>query len=201
MMLLPKVDMSIFETLLARRSVRQYKAREVGQDVVHSLLEAAVHAPTAVHQEPWGFVVIQDKKQLKHLSDTAKPLFVSAIELRTLHTGHEMENFGQDEFNIFYNAGTLILICGTADAPFVEADCWLAAENLILAACAMGLGSCVIGSALLALNMADIKHALGVPSGYSVVAPIIIGYPDDKISPVTRKRPLIFKSPSLATHT
>ncbi|MGZ8270826.1 MAG: nitroreductase family protein, partial [Methylophilus sp.] len=57
---LPKIEISIFEAILSRRSVRRYKARQIGQETIRILLEAAVRAPTAAHQEPWGFVVIQD---------------------------------------------------------------------------------------------------------------------------------------------
>jgi nitroreductase len=192
MMPLPKVEMSIFETILARRSVRKYKTREVGRDAVRILLEAAVRAPTATHQEPWGFVVIQDKKLLQNLSNRAKPLFVDEIHQKNLqYKGHKMDIFKQPDFNIFYDAGTVILICGKTNAPFFSADCWLAAENLILAATAMGLGTCIIGSALPALNIPEIKAQLGIPADFSVVGPITLGYPDDAITPVLRKNPIV----------
>jgi nitroreductase len=191
MMSSPKVEMSIFETLLARRSVRQYKARKVDQTIIYILLEAAVRAPTAVHQEPWRFVVIQDKKLLQHLSDIAKPLFAQETQQRAPNAGLQLNTFSPVDFNIFYNAGTLILICGTSSSPFLEADCWLAAENLMLVACAMGLGTCVIGSALSTLNLDKIKKLLKIPNDISVVAPIIVGYPDDEIAPILRKKPII----------
>jgi nitroreductase len=189
---LPKVEMSIFETILARRSVRKYKAREVGRDTVRILLEAAVRAPTAIHQEPWGFVVIQDKKLLQNLSDQAKPMFISEIHHQSPQpAGHTLDIFNKPDFNIFYNAGTLILICGKTNAPYYTADCWLAAENLMLAATAMGLGTCVIGSALPALNITETRAQLGVSDNFSVVAPIIVGYPDDEIAPILRKNPIV----------
>jgi nitroreductase len=59
----------------------------------------------------------------------------------------------------------------------VEADCWLAAENLMLAACALGLGSCVIGAALPAFKTADAREELGLPRASFAVAPIVIGVP------------------------
>jgi nitroreductase len=184
--------MSIFEAVLARRSVRRYKAREVGKDIIRVLLEAAVHAPTAIHQEPWGFVVIQDKKLLQDLSDRAKPLFMDEIHQHNVQNiGHMLDIFNKPDFNIFYNAGTLILICGRADAPYYIADSWLAAENLMLAACAMDLGTCVIGSAVPALNTLEIKNQLGIPDHFSVVAPITLGYPDGEIVPVLRKKPVV----------
>lgn len=188
---LPKAEMSIFETILARRSVRKYKAREVSKDTIRILLEAAVRAPTAIHQEPWGFVVIQDKKLLQNLSDRAKPLFVSEIHHQSKPHADHLDIFNKPDFNIFYNAGTLILICGKVDAPYFTADCWLAAENLMLAATAMGLGTCVIGSALPALDMPEVRISLGILDNFSVVAPIVVGYPDDQIAPILRKNPIV----------
>ena len=86
---LPKIEMTIFETILARRSVRRYKARRVDRTSVSILLEAAVHAPTAIHQEPWAFVIVQDNALLRSLSDLAKPLFVAEAQERGLeHAGH-----------------------------------------------------------------------------------------------------------------
>ena len=189
---LPKVEMTIFETILARRSVRRYKARKVDRTTISILLEAAVHAPTAIHQEPWAFVVIQDKVLLRSISDLAKPLFVAeAQEIGLEHAGHSFDIFKYPDFNIFYDATTLILICGRTSAPSFSADCWLAAENLMLAACAMGLGSCVVGSALPALNTPETKVLLNIPENFIAVAPIIVGYPDDEIVPVMRKNPVI----------
>lgn len=198
---LPKVEMTIFETILARRSVRRYKARKVDRTTVSILLEAAVHAPTAIHQEPWAFVVIQDKVLLRSLSDQAKPLFVAEAQEKGLeHAGHSFDIFKYPDFNIFYDATTLILICGRTSAPSYSADCWLAAENLMLAACAMGLGSCVVGSALPALNTPKTKVLLNIPENFIAVAPIIVGYPDDEIVPVMRKNPVILANIPATQH-
>ena len=92
-------------------------------------------------------------------------------------------------FNIFYNADTLIVIYGKPMGPFAEADCWLAAENLMLAACAAGLGSCVIGFAVPALNMPEWKRELGVPAEMTAYAPILLGYPAGSPPAATRKPP------------
>lgn len=200
-MSLPKIETSVFEAILARRSVRSYKARKVDRSTVNILLEAAVRAPTAIHQEPWAFIIIQDKPLLKNLSDRAKPLFlVEARESGLERSGHSFDIFDYPDFNIFYDAGTLVLICGKTTSPSFVADCWLAAENLMLAACAMGLGTCVIGSALPIFNIPEIKLQLNIPEIFSVVAPIIVGYPDDEIEPVSRKPPIVLESiPAAAT--
>jgi nitroreductase len=129
---------------------------------------------------------------LRNLSDRAKPLFVAEVQERGLErAGHSFEAFSHPEFNIFYDASTLIIICGRTTSSTFEADCWLSAENLMLAACAMGLGSCVIGSALSALYTQETKTLLNIPENFKAVAPIVVGYPDDDIAPVIRKNPVI----------
>lgn len=175
----------LLEILLARRSVRAYAPDQPDRNTIQTLLEAAVRAPTAMHEEPWAFVVVQNRVLLRQLSDIAKPLFIER-----LHRSHQTRVFDA-EFNLFYDAGTLILICAKPTGPFVEADCWLAAENLMLAACAIGLGSCVIGSAIAALNRPEVKQTLGIPAVFSAVAAMVVGVPSGETAVSPRKPPLI----------
>lgn len=180
-------EMSVFEAILARRSVRSYKDRAVGKAVLDTLMEGAVWAPTAMHREPWGFVIVQDKELLLRLSDRAKPIFIEEAR----QAGYAADAFAKPDFNVFYDAGTLIVICARLDNNFAAADCWMAAENLMLTACAMGLATCVIGASLSALNLAETRTELGIPAGFSAVAPIIVGYPRGKAAQVSRKKPLV----------
>jgi nitroreductase len=187
-----KANMSIMDAIYRRSSVRSYSPEPLDQTTVRALLAAAVRAPTAVHFEPWAFAIIQDMRALKRLSDRAKPLFLEEVQRSHLDRGgHTLEIFASPDFNMFYNAGTLIIICGKPMGPFVVADCWLAAENLILAACSMGLGTCVIGSAVPALNSPDIKAEFGIPDELTAIAPIIVGVPSGETPPTARKEPEI----------
>ena len=63
---------TVFQAILARRSVRSYKPNNPGPNIIKTLLEAAVRAPTAMHEEPWAFVVIQDEKLLKLINHTIR---------------------------------------------------------------------------------------------------------------------------------
>ena len=185
-----KVNISILEAIHKRSSVRSYSPEQLDRPTIYTLLAAAVRAPTAVHLEPWTFAILQDANALKRLSDRAKPLFLE--EVRRAHLdrgGHALDIFASPDFNMFYNASTLIIICGKPMGPFVVADCWLAAENLILAACSMGLGTCVIGAAVPALNTPDIKAELGIPDELTPIAPIIVGVPSGETPPTARKEP------------
>jgi nitroreductase len=185
-----KVNMSIMDAIYNRSSVRSYSAKVLDQTTIRILLAAAVRAPTAVHLEPWVFAILQDTSALKRLSDRAKPLFLEEVQRAHLDRGgHALDIFASPDFNMFYNAGTLIIICGRPMGPFVVADCWLAAENLILAAYSMGLGTCIIGAAVPALNTPDIKAELGIPDELTPIAPIIVGVPSGETLPTARKEP------------
>ena len=165
--------------------MRSYTAEKLTKSTVLSLLTAAVRAPTAMHAEPWQFVIVQDAKLLKHLSDRVKATF--AADTAQLHP----DRFAQPDWNVFYDAGTLIVICAKAAGTFAVADCWLAAQNLMLTAHAMGLGSCVIGSAASVLNLADVKREIGIPADMTAVAPIIVGTPRSAAKPSARAEPKI----------
>jgi nitroreductase len=94
-------------------------------------------------------------------------------------------------FQIFHHAPVLIVISGIAQGPWIVEDCALAAENLMLAAYASGLGTCWIGFSQSFLNTSDGKSALGIPATWVPVAPIIVGYPKTVPAPVPRKEPQI----------
>lgn len=189
-MALPVSAMNVIEAINARRSVRGYTGKEVDAITIYTLLEAAVRAPTAMHEEPWGFVIVQDPKLLHVVSEKAKKVFVEkAHQLYPIHSKRITETFSSPEFDIFYGASTLIIICAAEGGGFVTADCWLAAENLMLAACSMGLGTCVIGAAVDTLNMRDVKTLLDIPADHVAVAPIIVGYPSAKTAQTSRKKP------------
>jgi nitroreductase len=175
--------MTLFEAIARRRAVRAYRPEVVDEATVGELLQEAVRAPTAMHAEPWAFAVIQDRALLKKYSDLAKNALSSErADAAVAHphaasASRAASRLSQPDFNIFYDASTLIVVCARPLGPFVVADCWLAAENLMLAACAMGLGTCCIGFAVHMLNRPEVKAELGIPADVVAVAPIIVGRP------------------------
>lgn len=192
-------SMSVAEAIRNRRAVRSYTSATVDRSTILALLEAAVLAPTAMHEEPWSFAVIQSAETLRRLSDRAKALWKreataheqaldAVARERNRHLGELLSDPG---FNIFYDAGTLVVICARPASHFVDADCWLAAENLMLLACALGLGTCPIGFAIPALNTPEVKSELGIPPDHKAVAPVIVGFPRGVAKVVERKPPEI----------
>lgn len=189
---------SALDVIFSRRSVRAYTPQKLDAATVRALLDAAVQAPTALRAEPWAFVVIQDRERLWRYSERAKGAWAAHVDYRDLQLPDDpatarafLDQLARPEFSIFYDASTLIVICARRLGPFVAADCWLAAENLMLAASAMGLGSCCIGSAVPLLNSPDIKAELSIPGDVDVIAPIVVGVQSGPGTDVARKEPVI----------
>lgn len=184
------LEVTLSDAIFGRRAVREYTREEVDEPVIRRLVEAAVQAPSAVNGQPWTFQVIRDQSLLNRISQGAK-----AHLLRTPPGGPHADHFksllNDADFQIFYHAPVLILISASAAGPWIVEDCSLAAENLMLAAFAAGLGSCWIGFAQGYLNTSAGKQALGLPESCVPVAPIIVGHPLVVPAPVARKAPQI----------
>ena len=178
--------LSALDAIYLRRSVRSYTPERLDGSTIHALLDAAVQAPTAMLEQPWVFAVVQDRKVLDALSTRAKALWEA-------DPGHAAlaRRFAERHASVFYDASTLVVIGARAVNTFVVADCWLAAENLMLAAAALGLGTCVIGSALSALNTPEGKAAAGIPADVTAIAAMIVGVPAAPAQPVPRHDPEI----------
>lgn len=189
-----KDPIDVMDAIYNRHATRNFLPEKVDTDVIKQLIDAAIHAPSALHEESRGFVIIQNKKLLDRISESAKQILLNeSDDKKDTQLQHIVEVTKQKDFNIFYNAHTLIVIYSTFKGPFVSADCWLAAQNLMLAALPFGLQSCVIGFSVAALNLPEWKQELGIPEKMTAVAPIIIGKPSGKTLPSIHEEPLILK--------
>ncbi len=167
--------MTALEAIYQRRAVRAYTGELVDDATIHALLRAAVHAPTAMHLEPWVFVVVQDREVLARINERSQHDLAGRFDVP----------------DIFYGAGTLVVICARPFGGFVTADCWLAAENFMLAATALGYATCPIGFALHALEQPELKGELGIPPEVAPIAPIALGVPRGHAPYVPRHDPEI----------
>lgn len=189
---------TVTEAIYSRRSVRHFTDEIVDSELLTTLLKAAVQAPTAMHEEPCAFSVIQDQGLLHRISNEIKEAILATRSDKSTFSQNAIKIVETKGFEIFYNASTLVLICGKFPGRFVEADCWLAAENLMLAAYSHGLGSCVIGFAVDILNTPEWKSELSIPEGVRVIAPIILGKSSTFTPKIDRKPPEILSWKSLS---
>lgn len=181
--------MELMEAIYKRRAVRSYTDRPVDRETIRMLLRAAVQAPSAVNVQPWAFAVIQDRALLRQYSDRARAYFLQMLRTDIPAPLHSLVS--DAEFNIFYDAGTLILFCATSGEAAAAEDCCLAAQNLMLAACDQGLGTCPIGFARPWLQQPQVKAELGIPVDYAPITPFILGYPAETPPQPPRQEPQI----------
>jgi nitroreductase len=178
--------MNINEAISGRRSVREYTTQAVDVETIRRLIDAAVHAPNAVNQQPWSFTVVREQAALDRLSQDAKSHMLATMAA-TPHSDHFRSLLSDQKFQIFYHAPVLIVISAAPGGLWAVEDCALAAANLMLAACAEGLGTCWIGFAQRWLQTPEAKKALGLPAATLPVAPIIVGRPASAPPVVQRK--------------
>lgn len=155
--------MKAIEVLFSRRSIRKYTAEPVSDVMVREILEAAMSAPSAGNQQPWHFIVIQDRNLLDQI-----PL---------LHP-HSL---------MCREAPMAILVCGD---PTLEKhvgywvqDCAAATENLLLSVHALGLGGVWVGVYPRDERVAGFRKLLGIPEHVIPFALIPIGHPAEQKPP------------------
>lgn len=106
-------------------------------------MSAAARAPCAFNRQAWRFTIIVNRILLDEISAGAKGYMTRTRPLELPETLYQ--KLADPDFHVFYRAPALIVISAAAPGPWIEADGALAAENLMLAAQAQGLGSCWIG--------------------------------------------------------
>jgi len=168
--------MDLIEAIRGRRAVRDYTAEPVDEATIRRLIDAAVQAPSAVNRQDWNFVVVTDRARLRRIADAAKAHMLAQMDRMAMPEGLRAMLAGPD-FDIFYGAPVLVVICATSEDGMARSDCCLAAENLMLAARSEALGSCWIGFAEAWLAQGPGRAELGIAEGHVAVAPIILGHP------------------------
>jgi nitroreductase len=153
--------MSLIDTVLSRRSVRRYEPKEIPRDVLDQILEAGRQAPSAANKQPWHFIVLTDYEIKKELS---KGLFNRFIK----------------------DAPVTIVGCAPKDliaGKWSMVSTTIALQNMVVAAWAMGVGSCWIGD----FNEEKVKRLLSISENWNVVALVSFGYPAEKPQPRKKK--------------
>jgi nitroreductase len=155
--------MDVFEAIAARKSVRSYRPDPVPKEVVERIVDAGRQAPSGNNIQPWEFVVVTDagmRQQLAQICTAGR--FIA-------------------------QAPVCIVVFCRATKYYLE-DGSAAIENMLLAATALGLGSCWVAGDKKPYAR-RIAHMLNVPEEMKLIALISLGYPDDP-KPRKPKRPL-----------
>lgn len=158
--------MDVYEAIYLRKSVRSYQDRDVPDDLLLKILDAARHAPSASNRQEWRFVVVRDEMTRERLS---------------------MASYNQH----FISQAPIILVCCAQTDNHVmrggqlcyPIDVAITVDHITLCAAAEGLGTCWIG----AFREQEVKDILGIPRNIRVVALLPLGYPSDPSKAAKRR--------------
>jgi nitroreductase len=168
--------LSVLDAIYSRHVARSFSPESIDHAVIDKLLEAAIQAPSAMNQQPWAFAVVEGRERIRAHSKSVREYLLA--QMATDSPLQKYRSMLEDtDFNVFYDAPVLILILGSRSGFNSNEDCCLAAQNLMLAARAMGLGTCPIGFARPWLNTRSARETLRLPDDYDVIMPLVVGRP------------------------
>lgn len=160
--------MDILTAIHTRASVRKYTGDPVSEEDVAILLDAAMAAPSAGNEQPWQFIVIDDRGVLEKIP--------------------EIHPYG----GMAKNAPLAILVCGDRAAEkhpgFWVQDCSAAIQNMLLAAVARNLGAVWTGIYPVEERVAAFGELFGLPDHVTPLGLVILGKPDAKQEAKSRFR-------------
>ena len=151
---------SKLDFIFNRRSVRKFTAKAVSEENITELLEAAMAAPSACAKDPWRFIVVRNPENLRQIAEF-------------LPNG-----------KFLAEAPVGIIVCGDISAAHAESesymlqDCSAAIENMLLAASALGLGTCWLGVHPRADRIAGIVKFFELPANIVPISVIAAGHPE-----------------------
>ena len=155
--------MNLVDTVLSRRSIRDYEQKEIPKEVLDKILEAGQMAPSAMNRQSWHFIVITDDEVKRELSKGVFSRFLKNAPVTIVGCAHQDRIGGR----------------------WSKISTAIALQNMVIAAWAMDVGSCWIG----AFNEDKVKQLLDIPEKWDIVAFIPFGFPA-KIPSPKRKKPI-----------
>ena len=185
--------MTFPEILKNRRSIRNYKKKEIPKEIINSIINDSVLSPSAGNEQPWKFIIVKNRDMITRISNESKKNILKRIASNPNDYAKKYEKILQKEsFNIFYNAPVVVLILGESSLKNLYVDCALAASYLMMSATSRGLGTCWINFAT-EINDSTMRNDLGISESHKIVAPIALGYPNIIPDVPKRKDPQIVK--------
>ena len=121
---------AVIETIMARRSIRSYKQVPVGRDTLNTIMECGINAPNGQNKQSWEVRVVDNPELLAQMSQT----------MADSHPGMEFAK------GCFRGAPVMVFIARDPSYDFSAYDCGLLAENVMLSAWSLGVGSICLGS-------------------------------------------------------
>ena len=157
----------VIENIMSRRSIRQYKAETIDRETLMTIMECGVNAPNGQNKQSWEVRIVDNPELLKEMSEA----------MGEAHGGNEFAK------GCFRGAPVMVFIARDLSYDFSPYDCGLLAENIVLSAWSLGVGSICLGSPVRMLTDNDLckpyVDRLGFSNGYELCLCVGLGYPDE----------------------
>jgi len=164
----------VIETIMARRSIRSYKDVPVGRDTLAKIMECGINAPSGQNKQSWEVRIVDNKDLLDEMSEA-------------MAASHPETEFAKE---CFRGAPVMVFIARDPSYDFSAYDCGLLAENIMLSAWSLGVGSVCLGSPVRFLTDNELcrpyVERLGFSEGYEFCLCVGLGYADE--SPEAKPR-------------
>ena len=199
----------------SRRSCRHYRDKAVPRDMIDDLMKIGVTAPSGTNSQPWAFSVLPTREDVKAFGERVAVFFEKlnrTAERRWLRLGlslvgqSTLQHYYEQHYEtvrqaliqwrekgrdlLFHGASAVIVVSARTDASCPAEDALLASQNMLLAAHAMGLGTCLVGFAVEAMRRdKSIVKWLRISDDEQPYAVIALGYPAERYERITGRRP------------
>lgn len=169
------------QTILNRRSIRHFDTRQVEEEKLQQILKAGLYAPSAGGRQGVLFVVCQDREVNERLGRIKRANSHPRMATEHCYVSREQPSIADDPEikNAFYGAPSVITLFAPKGFLFAVDDCAVAAENMMLAADSLGIGSCYIGQGWTAFADPygqEILKTWGIRTDYYAVMQLLLGY-------------------------
>ena len=209
----------LVQLMASRRSCRNYTDQGVERTLLEDMVKIGTTAPSGTNSQKWTFTILPNRaavdafgqrigaffKKLNQLAENR--LVCKALKLigkpaldnyyrdyyqSVAEALQEWELYGRDR--LFHGAPAVIVVATQPGASCPTEDALLATQNMLLAAHSMGLGTCLIGFAVEAMNKdAGIQQFLKIPAEETICSVIAIGYPDEDYEGLTGRKKVLMR--------
>jgi nitroreductase len=173
--------MELTECIMGRRSVRDYEGKPVPEEIIKKILKAGAMAPSAMDLQPVKYIVITNKETINELSEKVKD------KAGLLGFGARLAEKAKIKKDVIFYGAPLLILLVSENGDWEKTDCALAAENMMLQAYGLGLGSCFIGFANTLNEERETLSRIGLEGSQSLQCALIFGYPKGTPHPKERE--------------
>ncbi len=170
-----KMDMNneVIEAMKSRRAIRKYKPEIVDSKVLEKIIECGVNAPSALNKQSWEIRVVNNPEILEKIKDAL--------------VASNPESNPEEVRDCFRQARTVLFIANDTTFSFSQIDCGIFAQNIMLSAYSLGVGSVCLGRPIPFMkNCQEVLSMLDFSENYKPVICVGLGYPDEAPTPKPR---------------